>query len=145
MTAISKIENIERSITWVLLGLFGVFVFVSVLGALSPLWALWRYELADEAASHSRDLLEMARAIAPWFSLLFIVAAWHLGKAARTTYGRWIVVAFGVSVSVTFMAEQLFDISLISPVWGVFFGFQFISLLVYLALIRKYLRDSRLT
>ena len=145
MTAISKIENIERSITWVLLGLLGTFVFVNVLGALSPLWAVWRYELPEEAARHSRDLLELARAIAPWFSLLFVVAAWNLGKVAKTTYGRWIVVAFGVSVSVTFMGELLFDIPLNSLVWGVFFGFQFISLLVFMALVRKYLRDLRLT
>lgn len=145
MTANSKIENIKRSITWVLLGLLGVFVFVNVLGALSPFWALWRYETAEEAASHSRDLIEMARAITPWFSLLFVVAAWHLGKAAKTKIGRWIVVAFGVSVSATFMGELLFDIPLNSPVWGAFYGFQFVSLLVYLALVRKYLRDLRLT
>ena len=145
MTAISKIENIERSITWVLLGLLGTVVFVNVLGALSPLWAVWRYETAEETVSHSRDLLEMARTIGPWFSILFVVAAWHLGKVSKTPYGRWIVVAFGVIVSGTFIGELLFDLPFDSLVWSVFFGFQFVSLLVFLALVRKFLRDLRLT
>jgi len=145
MTAISKIENIERSITFVLLGLLGAFVFVNVLGALSPLWAVWRYETAEETISHSRDLLEIASAIGPWFSFLFVVAAWHLGKVAKTPYGRWIVVVFGVFLSITFIGGLLFDIPFDSPVWSVFFGFQFVSLLVFLALVRKFLRDLRLT
>ncbi len=143
MTAISKIETIETSITWVLLGLLGTFVFVNVLGALSPFWAVWRYEVAEETVSHSRDLLEMARAIGPWFSFLFVVAAWHLGKVANTPYGRWIVVAFGIFVSATFIGELLFDIPIDSLIWGVLLTFQFVSLLVFMALVRKYLRDLR--
>lgn len=145
MTAISKIGNIERSITWVLLGLLGTIVFVNVLGALSPLWAVWRYETAEETLSHSRDLLEMARTIGPWFSTFFVVAAWHLGRVSKTPYGRWIVVAFGVLVSGTFIGELLFDIPFDSLYFGVLFGFQFVSLLVFMALVRKSLRDLRLT
>ena len=145
MTAISKIENIEKSITWVLLGLLGTFLFVNVLGALSPLWAVWRYETAEETFSHSRDLLEMAQVIGPWISFLFVVAAWHLGKVAKTLYGRWIVVVFGVFVSGTFVGELLFEIPFDSPISSVFIGFQFVSLLVFMALVRKYLRVLRLT
>ena len=110
MTAINKIENIQRAITWLLLGLLGTFLFVNVLGALSPLWAAWRYETAEQTLSHSRDLLELAQIIGPWFSCLFIVAAWHLGKVAKTPYERWFVVVYGVTVSGTFVGEMLFDI-----------------------------------
>ena len=145
MTVTGKIENIERSITWVLLGLLGTIVFVNALGALSPLWAVWRYETAEETLTHSRDLLEMARAIGPWFSILFVVAAWHLGRVSKTPYGRWIIVAFGVIVSGTFIGELLFDVPFDSLYFGVLFGFQFVSLLVFMALVRKYLRDLRLT
>ena len=145
MTAISKIKSIENSITWVLLGLFGTFILVNILGFLSPLWAVWRYETAEETLGHSRDLLEMARVIGPWFSFLFIVAAWHLGKVAVTPYGRWIVVAFGVFVSGTFLGELLFNIPFDSPFLGAIYGFQFVCLLVFMVLIRKYLRVLRLT
>ena len=145
MTALSEFESIEKSITWVILGLFGTFILVNILGFLSPLWAVWRYETAEETLSHSGDLLQMAREIGPWFSFLFIVAAWHLGKIAITPYGRWVVVAFGVLVSGTFIGELLFDIPFDSPFWGAIYGFQFVSLLVFMVLIRKYLRVLRLT
>ena len=145
MTVINKIESIRRSISWVILGMLGTLLLVNVLGALSPFWAVWRYESAEQSLSHSRDLLELAQVIGPWFSSLFIVAAWHLGKVAKTPYERWIVVVFSVIVSGTFVGELLFDIPFDSPIGGVLIGFQFVSLLVFMVLVRRYLRVLQLT
>ncbi len=146
MTSDNKIENIEKSMTWMLLGLIGVYVFVNAIGFIGPFWAGLRNENADEQLGHSRDLLVIAQKFNRWFSLLFIISAWHLANIHETRYGRWVIVAFGACVSGSYFCERMFyESSPDSPVLIIFSGFQFFSLIVYIALIRKCLRTLRST
>lgn len=103
---------------------------------------MWRYETSDEIAVHSTDVLEPGRLICPWFSLLYMVAGRHLGQAAKTSFGRWMIIMFGALVSATDIAMSLPDFTWDSPVGHLVTSFQLLCLLLFLALVWKFLSTS---
>jgi hypothetical protein len=146
MDTLSPIERIRKALSWVIFGLLGTVVLVNIFGFLSPFWAMWRYETAEELAAHSRDVLELGRLIGPWFSLLFLYGSWHLGQAAKTNFGRWTITIGGALVSAAYIARLLLQFtadSLVGQLFSnLFSGFQFLSLLLFLVLVWRFLRSS---
>jgi hypothetical protein len=142
MKARSNIEYVERALAGVILGLLGTVVLVNILGFISPIWTAWRYEAAEESLAHSSDVLEIGRTIGPWFSLLFLYGAWQLAQTQKTTIGRWMITLVGALVPATFIGEVFYDIWANPLIGTLFYGFQFLSLLLFLALIRRVLQST---
>jgi hypothetical protein len=142
MKARSKIEYVEKALAGVILGLLGTIVLVNILGFISPIWVAWRYETVEESVAHSRDVLELGRTIGPWFSLLFLYGAWQLAQTQKTIIGRWTITLVGALVSATYIGEALYDIWANPLIGNLFYGFQFLSLLLFLALIRRVLQST---
>ena len=142
MEARSNIENVEKALFWVILGLLGTVVLVNIFGFFSPVWGMWRNVAIEESAAHSSELLDLGRAVVPWFSLLFLFGAWKLAQTAKTLIGRWMITLVGVLVSSTYIGELLFDIWANPLIGTLFSGFQFLSLLLFLVFVRRVLRST---
>lgn len=92
-----ELRHVQGALGWTLLGLLLTGVLINLIGFASPFWGLATEPGSPDA---SRSLLAFWQPIVPWFSALFVVAAWHLAMTTRTLAARAGVLAMGVLVPV---------------------------------------------
>lgn len=98
-----QLKHVQGALGWCLVGLLLTYALINVIGFASPFWGLWRYP-GDPHASHG--LLHFWQPVTPWFSICFVVAAWHLVKTVRATVARVGIVAMGVLVPVAHIGSS---------------------------------------
>lgn len=99
----SQLKHIQSTLGWFLVGLLMTYVLINIIGFVSPFWALWMY---PEVSDASRNLLDFWQPITPWFSVCFVVAAWHLSLTARAMVARVCIVVMGVIVPIAYIGSS---------------------------------------
>lgn len=92
-----ELKHLQGALGWTLLGLLVTEGLINLISFVSPFWGL---ATAPGSLEASRDLLKFWQPIVPWFSVVFVVAAWHLAMTTRTLAARAGVLAMGVLVPV---------------------------------------------
>lgn len=91
----TQLKHVQSSLGWCLIGLLLTDLLINVIGFVSPFWGVWRH---PGELYVSRDLLHFWQPIVAWFSICFVVAAWHLARTVRSTVARIGILAMGVLV-----------------------------------------------
>ena len=99
-----QLKHLQSALGWSLIGLLLTYVLINIIGFASPFWGLWRHP-GDIHASH--NLLRAWQPITPWFSVLFVVAAWHLAMTTRSMIARAAIVAAGFLVPVAHIGSRV--------------------------------------
>lgn len=93
----AQLKHVQSTLGWLLIGLIVTYASINVIGFISPFWGQWLHP-GDPHASN--DLLQFWRPITPWFSVCFVIAAWHLAMTLRSIVARVCVIVMGVLIPV---------------------------------------------
>lgn len=99
-----QLKHVQSALGWCALGLLLTVVLINVIGLISPFWGLL---LHPDDPYASRNLLNFWQPITPWFSVCFIVAAWHLALAFQSMAARVCVIVLGILVPVAYIGSGL--------------------------------------
>lgn len=96
-------RHVQSTLGWSLIGFLVTSVLINVIGFISPLWGQWMHP--DDLYA-SLDLLHLWQPITPWFSVCFVIAAWHLAMTTRASAARVCVIAMGALVPVAYVGSS---------------------------------------
>ncbi len=93
----SQLKHVQSTLGWCFVSAMSTYALINLIGFASPFWGLWRY---PEDPYAWRSLLTFWQPITVWFSIFFVVAAWHLSKLVETIFARIAVLLVGALVMV---------------------------------------------
>jgi hypothetical protein len=136
----APLEKTRRSLGWFILGYLLTTVLITLLAFLSPFWATVRYTATADRLDHARDLLTVGRPLTAFFSVCFVVGAWHLAGTARSLPVRVALVCLALVLFLSHMLPLFLD----SPARDfVSFGRDFIEMFAVVAFTSLVWRNLR--